>query len=113
VIGVETEESEGARGEHVDVLKGDVLIDGKTIAGEVGVVRSEDQRIGHIADADIAIDDLMNEAAAARVGFDAETIIGAIDRKVVHEEMIDATVGSAADGHAMAGVEVIVKDGHV
>ncbi len=68
VIGIEAEKGERARRQHVHVLKRDVAIDGKPVAGEGGVVRRKDQRVGHIANADVAIEDIMHEAAAAAVG---------------------------------------------
>ena len=112
-FGVETEECVSAGREDVHVFERDVFVDGQAVAGERGVVRREDQRIGHVADADVAIDDLMDQAAAAAVGLDADAVVGAVDGEVVDEQVIDAAEGAAADGHAVAGIEMVVQDGHV
>jgi hypothetical protein len=37
----------------------------------------------------------------------------AIDGEVLHQHIADAAAGTTADGHSMAGVEVIVQDGNV
>ena len=55
----------------------------------------------------------MDEAAAAGIGLDAKAIVGAVDGEVVDQKVIDAAVGAAADGHAVAGVKVVVEHGHV
>ena len=47
------------------------------------------------------------------VGLDAEAVVGAVEGEVADEDIADATEGFRADGHAVAGVEVIFEDAHV
>ena len=51
--------------------------------------------------------------AAAAVALDTNAVVRAVDGEVIHQYVIDAAAGSAADGHAMAGVKVVVQDGDV
>ena len=55
----------------------------------------------------------MDEAAAGAHGFNADAGVGAVEGEIGDAEGADAAIGLGADGHAVAPVEVVVRDGHV
>ena len=55
----------------------------------------------------------MHQPAAAAVGLDADAVVRAVDGEVVDQHVIHAAIGSAADRHAMAGIEMIVQNGNI
>ena len=82
----------------------------RAVGGVGGVERDG---IGRVANADVVVDHVLSEAAARAVGLDADAVVGAVERKIEDANLADAAVGLAADGHAVAPVEVVVADGHV
>src|SRR6516225_636620 len=110
VRGVEAEECVAAGREDVYVVERDVAVDGQKVTGEGGVERGEDKGILDVADADVAVGDVLYEAASAAVRLDAKAVVRAVDGEIVDQHVIDAAAGSAADGHAVAGIEVVVQD---
>ena len=53
------------------------------------------------------------QPAAAGVGFDADAVVGAFDRKIGHADGARAAIGLAADRHSMAVIKVIVRNRYV
>src|SRR6185312_9338416 len=76
-------------------------------------MRREDDRIGHVADADALIPDIVHQPAAARIGLDANAVLRTVDGQVPYQHVADAAASSAADGHAVSAVEVVVQHGNV
>src|SRR6185369_15586717 len=67
----------------------------------------------HAAEANVGVRNAVHESTACGVGLDAEAVVGAVDGEVVYHDVACAAISLAADGHAMAAVEVVVRDGHV
>ena len=114
-MGVAVEGDLAAAGD-ADVVEGDVAHDGWEVSLELaagGVAGVEDDGVGGVADADVVEDDVVDEAAAGAVGFDADGVVEAVEGEIEDAEFCDSANGDAADGHAVAPVEVAVADGHV
>ena len=72
------------------------------------VVRRVQQRVGHVAHADVVHVDVAHLAAASVVGLDAQALLRAIEAVVVHVHVLHAAVGLRADRDAVAPVDVVV-----
>ena len=113
VARVETVEGESAGGDAMHVVQEDVAIDREAGAVEGGVGGVENDGVRDGAHADVLEANIVDEAAAAAVALDAESVLGAIDREVVDANGADAAGGLAADSEAVAIVKVSVADGEV
>src|ERR1039457_2940371 len=101
---------------HAHVAEDDCGEGGELVVSRSGggrIIRIHVDRVLGIADADVFVDYVAHQAAAGGIGFDADTVIGAIDGKVGDQDRARTAIGLAADGHAVAGIEMVVRDGHV
>src|SRR6185312_17160140 len=55
----------------------------------------------HVRHGDVAVADILHDAAAADVGFDAETVLGIHEGAILHDHIANAADGFTADAHAM------------
>src|SRR3569833_285637 len=113
VLRVEPGKSVLSRRQDVDVAQYYVPVLRQALAGEVGVVRCEDERIGRVTDADSVVSDLAHQPSPAGIRLDANTIRRTVDAQVPDQYVAHAPARVTADGHAMAGVEVIIHDGYI
>ena len=112
---VEAVELELAAAGDAHVAQGDAVVDREelhALAGE-GVGGVEEDGVFGVADADVVVEDVPDQAAFGGVGLDADAVVGAVEGEAADEELADSAVGLAADGHAVSGVEVVVEDAHV
>ena len=113
---VVTVEGDFSAAGDANVAEGDIAEDREQIALHracLSVRGAEDDRVGRVANADVIVDDILNEAATGGVGFDADGVVGAVEGEVGDADLADAAVGFRADGHAVSPVEMVVDDGHV
>ena len=110
VLRVQSEKGVTPCRQHVYVFECDIPIDRKLISGEGCVKRREDKRVFRIANANVTIEKVMHQAAAAAVGFDADAVVRAVDSQIINQHMIHPAAGSAADRHTVAGIEMVVQD---
>ena len=66
-----------------------------------------------VADADVLVDDVFDQASVGSIRRDADAVIRAIQGQVIDTDATDAAGGFAADGEAVAPVEMVVGDGDV
>jgi len=62
---------------------------------------------------DVFVDQVVDQPAARRVALDAHTAGGVVFNQAVDQQVGDARIRLAADGHAVAAVEVVVDHAHV
>src|SRR5581483_12434476 len=65
------------------------------------------------ADAHVVVEHIVRQSATRAVRLDADAVVRSVERKIEHANLADAAVGLAADGHAVAPVEVIVAHRHI
>src|SRR6185437_4422531 len=75
--------------------------------GRRGVVRVHLDRIFRVANADVAVLDVVHEPAAARVRLDTEAVVGAVDGEIEHADRARTAVSLTPDRHAVTAIEMI------
>ena len=83
-------EGDFAAAGDADVVEGDVAHDGREVSLELaagGVAGVEDDGVGGVADADVVEDDVVDEAAAGAVGFDADGVVEAVEGEIEDAEL--------------------------
>ena len=74
----------------------------------IGVIGIHQNRVLSVANAHVLINNVVNQAAAAGIGLNADTVVGPVDGKVGYSDGARAAIGLAADRHAVAGIEMVV-----
>jgi len=77
------------------------------------IVGVHEDRIFRLPDADVLVNHVAHQTTSTRVRLDANSIVCSVDRQIRNTNRIRAAIGFAADGYAVSGVEMIVRDGHV
>src|ERR1017187_4383305 len=67
----------------------------------------------HVLHRDVRIVDILDRAAAAATGFDAQAVVGVFEAAVFYDYVMHTTDGCAANGHAVAVQKIAVGDGDV
>src|SRR5262249_29485924 len=99
-----------------DVAENDVAENGDAVLGFAGVRAIggvHEDGIRGVADADIFVDHVGDQASAGDVALDTYAIVGAVDGEIGDADGAGAAIGFTADRHAVAGVEMVVDDAHV
>lgn len=106
-----------------DVLNRDVVEVGgeagdrrrRYVAGgeDPGVVLADDQSVFDVLHIDVAEDDVTDIGTAVAVGFDANTVVGAVEVNSLDEDVLRTSGDLAADRDAVAVLEGAIKDGDV
>ena len=85
---VEAVELELAAAGDADVAQGDAVVDREKLdafAGE-GVCGVEEDGVFGVADADVVVEDVFDQASAGGVGLDADAVVGAVEGEAADEE---------------------------
>jgi hypothetical protein len=114
------------RARRVVALKNDVAGIEDADAFESNVAEFRNQRAGSLrrrgiervhldhvlraANADVLVFDVAHQSPTARVRLDAESVVGALDRKIEHPNGARTAIGFTPDGDAVAAIEMIVRD---
>src|SRR6185437_5338713 len=108
-FGIEAHECVRAGGEDVNILERNTAVDREQVTLECCVVWREDQGVRRVADAHVAINDIVNQAATAVIGLDSDPVKCAINGQVVNEHVVDAAAGPASNRHTVTRIEVVVQ----
>ena len=113
--GVESIQRDLTRARDTHVSESDIGEHRQLVArlSVIRVIRIHVDGILGVTDADIVIDYILNESAAAGIGFDTDTVIGAVYRKIRHPNRAGAPIGFTPDRQAVTAIEMVVRDGHV
>ena len=83
---------------------------GGEIVEAIVVVGVDHDGVGNVGHRDVGVGDVLDEATVAFTGFEAEAVGGAVEGDVVDGEAVEAGLGLATDGDAMAGEDEAVFD---
>ena len=87
---VEAVELELAAAGDADVAQGDAVVDREKLdafAGE-GVGGVEEDGVFGVADADVVVEDVLDQASAGGVGLDADAVVGAVEGEAADEDWL-------------------------
>ena len=114
--GVVSVERDGAGADDANIAHDNIAEhwDQRTVAfRRRRVVRVHVHRRFDVPNADVLVAHVLHQATATAVRFDAERVVGAVEGNVGDNNRTGAAVRLAADGDAMAIVEMTVRDGDV
>src|SRR5580692_4467372 len=111
VLRVDTQHGNVPRRHATDILQQDVAIDRNPLAREDGVHGVQHYGVGHVFHTDVLVRDVFNQPAAAAIGFDADAVVGAFQAEAGDLDMIHSPGRTAADRHAVTGIEMVIGDG--
>src|ERR1700761_6855540 len=86
---------------------------GGVSVGNLRIIAGEVDGDGDVGHGEVAIDEVLDVAAAFAGSLDADTAGGAIERAIGDEKIFDAAAGFAADGEAVTAQEGAIGDDEI